>query len=267
MKRISSIALVSILGVSLSSCTYMKEFGAKRKELDEAKTSIKVEAKGQEAEKEEEDPLAKAIEDADKIEREQDIVGLIAPTNPEVRVRGSVRGRSDPFATVAVRPQIEVEQEEVEEERTNNRRVRGNRQRNVETASNPVSRPRDIVSTPTIEDTRNAVSPTETAENVLVTGLVELGDRIRVIVQAPGEATSRYVDIGQYISNGRVLVKRIESGFSTPRVVLEESGVEVSKAVGEAPTGDEQAILPPPPPASVSWLSNYLAQTNSSATE
>ena len=107
------------------------------------------------------------------------------------------------------------------------------------------------------------------ADNVLVTGLVELGDRVRLIVQAPGEVTSRYVDLGQYISNGKVLVKRVESNFPTPRVVLEQAGVEVVKIVGETNEnstldGDEQASLPAPPPSasgnSISWLSNYLSE-------
>ena len=123
-----------------------------------------------------------------------------------------------------------------------------------------------MASTPTIE-TLDKLSPTELADNVLVTGLVELGDRVRLIVQAPGEVTSRYVDLGQYISNGKVLVKRVESNFPTPRVVLEQAGVEVVKIVGESNEnatldGDEQASLPAPPPSSgnsISWLSNYLS--------
>ena len=117
MKKISFLALISILSLSVSSCSYMKEFGAKRQELeDTSKPAIKVDAKGkdQAAEKAAKDPLAKAVEDAEELKREQDIIGLISPTNPEVRVRGSVRGRPDPFSTVAVKPQIEIEQEKEE---------------------------------------------------------------------------------------------------------------------------------------------------------
>ncbi len=73
----------------------------------------------------------------------------------------------------------------------------------------------------------------ELAENVLITGLIELGDHIKVIVQAPEETSARYVEIGQYLSNGQVLVKRIEPGFPAPTVILEQDGVEVAKVIGE----------------------------------
>ena len=71
------------------------------------------------------------------------------------------------------------------------------------------------------------------AENVVITGLVESSDRIELIVRAPEETSARYVEIGQYLSNGQVLVKRIEHSFPTPVVILEQNGVEVKKPVGE----------------------------------
>lgn len=262
MKKISFLALVSILSLGVSSCSYIKAFSEKRQELDDApQAALKVQAEGQEQAEQEQDPLAEALESSEALTREQDIAGLIVPTNPEARVSSSVRGRTDPFSTVAVKAQIEVEEPKVKVAETSpTRDRRGSRSRDR------VQRPRDITSTPIIDETREIVSPTETADNVLITGLVELGDRIKVIIQAPGEATSRYVDIGQYISNGRVLVKRIESSFPEPTVILEESGREVARVVGQpvAEATEEQAILPPPPPTSgsVSWLSNYLSQVN-----
>ncbi|WP_144871988.1 hypothetical protein [Hyella patelloides] len=258
------LILISILGLSASSCSYFESFSEKRKELEEtSKPTIKIKAKaeGQEEAKEaeEKDPLAKAVEEAEGVKREQDVVGLIASTKPEIRVRGSVRGRQDPFSTVAVKPNIEIEEEVTAED---NSRASQNQGR----SSN--NRPENITSTPTIETLEapeDTVSPTELAEKVLITGLVELGDRIKLIVQAPGEATSRYVDIGQYIANGRVLIKRIESNFPVPTVILEQDGIEVSRLVGQPveEEDEEQAMLPPPPPStatSVSWLSNYLAE-------
>lgn len=72
------------------------------------------------------------------------------------------------------------------------------------------------------------------ARAVEVTGVVQVGNTPRAIIQAPNEATSRYVMAGQRVANGRVLVKRIEANqFPSPVVVLEEHGIEVIKAVGE----------------------------------
>ncbi|UZQ53187.1 hypothetical protein OOK60_11760 [Trichothermofontia sichuanensis B231] len=81
------------------------------------------------------------------------------------------------------------------------------------------------------------------ARAVEVTGVVQVGDVPRAIIQAPNEATSRYVMAGQRVANGRVLVKRIDANqFPGPVVVLEENGIEVIKAVGEGATqGDEGA--------------------------
>jgi len=76
----------------------------------------------------------------------------------------------------------------------------------------------------------------DTAKAVEVTGVVVVGGEPRAIVVAPGDATSRYVSVGQRLSGGKVLVKRIELGDgSEPIVILEENGVEVAKAVGEKP--------------------------------
>jgi len=72
------------------------------------------------------------------------------------------------------------------------------------------------------------------ARAVEVTGVVQVGDIPRAIIQAPNEATSRYVMAGQRVANGQVLVKRIDATqFPGPVVILEENGVEVIKAVGE----------------------------------
>jgi len=88
------------------------------------------------------------------------------------------------------------------------------------------------------------------ARAVQVLGVVQIGSVPHAIVQAPNEPTSRYVRVGQRLSNGEVLVKRIEMG-PEPIVVLEQVGVEVRTAVGggQSPaTGDASttALLPLP---------------------
>ena len=271
MKQISFLVLMTTLGLGISSCSYFESFNEKRKEVEESsKPTIQIKAKAEgKAEEEKEDSLAKAVEEAEAAKREQDIIGLIPSTEPEVRVSNSIRGRQDPFSTIAVQPEIEIEPETPDPVDNDSDR---------ETFNNRATRPDNIDSTPTIETLETPAPPesppTELAQNVLITGLVNLGDRIKLIVQAPQEATSRYVDIGQYISNGQVLVKRIEFNSATPTVILEQSGIEVVKVIGETPTeeSEEQAFLPAPPPmfnnsASASWLSNSLSEKTANSVE
>ncbi|MDX2243361.1 MAG: hypothetical protein NW224_21990 [Leptolyngbyaceae cyanobacterium bins.302] len=78
----------------------------------------------------------------------------------------------------------------------------------------------------------------DAAQAIEVTGVVQVGGTTQAIVQSPDEPSSRYVSVGQRISNGRVLVKRIEMNpGGEPTVFFEQNGVEIAKSVGEkAPT-------------------------------
>jgi hypothetical protein len=73
---------------------------------------------------------------------------------------------------------------------------------------------------------------TKAAEGTKVTGTVEVSGTIYAIISAFDEPTSRYVRAGQMISNGRVLVKRIDTNAEPPIVVLQQNGVEVLRPVG-----------------------------------
>ncbi|MCW6035963.1 hypothetical protein K4A83_06715 [Spirulina subsalsa FACHB-351] len=76
------------------------------------------------------------------------------------------------------------------------------------------------------------------AQAVQVTGVVTVNGETRAILQAPTEK-SRYVRVGDYLANGQVLVKRIEvRGRAQPVVILEELGMEVTRAVGEPPASE-----------------------------
>jgi len=82
---------------------------------------------------------------------------------------------------------------------------------------------------------------TELATGTEVSGVVKVGNETQVIVKVPNEPTSRYVKIGQRLSNGQVLVKRVDlKEGADPIVILEQNGVEVAKAVGEKPPSREQ---------------------------
>ncbi|MBD2328895.1 hypothetical protein [Alkalinema sp. FACHB-956] len=76
-------------------------------------------------------------------------------------------------------------------------------------------------------------SLTELAENVEITGVVQVGDRIMAIAKAPNEVTSRYVQQGDYLSGGQVLLKEIRmQGQGEPIVILQQNGRQVIKSIG-----------------------------------
>ncbi|MEG4576180.1 hypothetical protein QUA56_26445 [Microcoleus sp. N3A4] len=82
---------------------------------------------------------------------------------------------------------------------------------------------------------------TDLATGTEVSGVVKVGNETQVIVRVPNEPTSRYVKVGQRLSNGQVLVKRVDlKQGADPIVILEENGVEVAKAVGEKPASRQQ---------------------------
>ncbi|CAN1209287.1 hypothetical protein TUMEXPCC7403_03625 [Tumidithrix helvetica PCC 7403] len=99
----------------------------------------------------------------------------------------------------------------------------------VLTAPKPVApiNPQIRVATP-----RPLPPRTEEAEAVNVSGTIEMGGTRFAILTSPGDPTSRYVRVGQRIAGGLVLVKRIETSYSTPVVVLQQNGVEVMRPVG-----------------------------------
>ncbi|WP_416676340.1 hypothetical protein [Egbenema bharatensis] len=84
------------------------------------------------------------------------------------------------------------------------------------------------------------------ARAVEVLGVVQIGSTSYAIVNAPNEASSRYVRVGQRLSNGQVVVKRIEMNGPEPAVVFEQFGIEVITSVGEGgvPDPSPAATLP-----------------------
>lgn len=76
-----------------------------------------------------------------------------------------------------------------------------------------------------------APAPLNLARAITINGVVQVGNRVNIIVQVPNEASSRYVSVGDRLAGGRVLVKRVDMGGGEPRVVLEQDGVEVVRMV------------------------------------
>ena len=82
---------------------------------------------------------------------------------------------------------------------------------------------------------------TDIAQAIEISGVVQVGNQIQIIVKVPTEATSRYVKVGQRVANGQVLIKRVEfKRGDDPSVILEQNGVEVTKVVGEKPPQPEK---------------------------
>lgn len=173
--------------------------------------------------------------DLEEVEPVEEIAGLIPATNPEVRVRSSVRGRNDPFSVVTLNPRIEIEQQETPAPQANS-----NDEPDI-TQNLPDRTASDSSFMPVPEPPPNPAL----AQDVVITGLYQANGRTRLIVQAPEEENSRYVEVGDYLSNGRVLVKSIDTSQYPPLVILEQSGIEVAKVIGEDSASEEVSFLPP----------------------
>ena len=233
---------LAIISASVSGCSYFAEFNEARKEIEENTNKpipVEVNASQTSVETVDEEEIAD-LEEA-KAEASQAIAGLIPATNPDTRVRSSVRGRNDPFSVVTLVPKIEIELEEEEPPKpVNNRNNLTNRERNriqQRPNNNRNNNNRNRLSNP-IEKLK-----TELAQKVVISGLYESNGTTKLIVKAPEEDNSRYVEVGQYLSNGRILVKRINRNhFPTPLVILEEAGIEVSKTIGETPEESRNRI-------------------------
>jgi len=245
MNKVVLLILAGTLALLAEGCSFFSDFADARKELENetAKPNpVKVDttaSQAQEAEIEGEE-FADLEEDVQPV---QSIAGLIPATNPDTRVRSIVRGRQDPFSTVTLTPRIDIEaKKEAEQVSSENNRNFNRFNNNNDTVKTTVKTPvnNDDESLPT--SSAELFQPT-LAQEVVISGLYEAGGRTRLIIQAPEESTSRYVEVGQYLSNGKVLVKSIDRDhFPTPKVILEQAGVEVSKIIGESQEDSEDKV-------------------------
>ena len=169
------------------------------------------------------------------------IPGLIQSTNGDERAKQvqasiDVQKGKDPFAGLPPKlqqPRTAVNRQNVPTVSQLPTNPRAARPRTTTTAFNPKTpMPPGSKGIPVIKTLPPLPSAT-LANAVEVSGVVVVGGVAQAIVKAPNEETSRYVRVGQRLSNGQVLVKRIEmNAGSEPIVIFEENGVEVSRAVG-----------------------------------
>ncbi len=193
-------------------------------------------------------PFAKPTVPGVKVALGNKVAGLLQSTDPAERARQVQRGigstGKDPFASVPPIVSFKVPvtplqgtgssgSAPISQTGSGNRPVVENRP--VAPKSNSAALPKPLEKSP-IQALPPLPDPT-LAKAVQVTGVIVVGGVPQAILQAPNEATSRYVQAGQRISNGQVLVKRIEmNNGSDPIVILEQNGVEVARAVGSPAT-------------------------------
>ncbi|MBD1869345.1 hypothetical protein H6F95_18970 [Cyanobacteria bacterium FACHB-471] len=166
---------------------------------------------------------------------------LIGSTDSDQRVQGIQRNRPDPFALLPTSPVIQTPPVVAQAPTTSSGQT-GTRLPNVPSGGGgggggQSSRPGSLAPIPNLVPQRPAPPPrpqADLARLVKVTGVVQIGNTTHAIISAPNEPSSRYVRVGQRLSNGQILVKRIEvNAGSEPIVVLEQNGIEVVRAVGE----------------------------------
>lgn len=173
---------------------------------------------------------------------------LISSTNPDERRREIAGSRSDPFALVPIPPPPAPPETPTAPGAapgtapgTAPGAGRGTPATQRPTATRPgttpprqQTRPGSIL--PPLSPLPTLPQP-DSALGVVITGVVQVNGNSYAIVDAPGEPTSRYVRVGDRLSGGRVLVKRIETQGGEPFVILEENGIEVARIVGDTSGG------------------------------
>ena len=95
----------------------------------------------------------------------------------------------------------------------------------------PISATSSTVPTSPIASDANGVSPLSAAASFEFSGVVQMGDRVNIIVEEP--SGSRYVQIGERVGNGQFLIKSVDfNQGGTPAVILDRGGTESVHWVG-----------------------------------
>ena len=241
MNKVILLVLTGMVALLTQSCSFFSNFADSQKEQEEnAAQPIPVQIDPALTQTEEAEEFADLKEET---EPNQEVAGLIPATNPDIRARTSIRGRQDPFSVVNLTPRIAIKEQEKTKQANSSQNQSSNQNQNnnglssnanFNEASNQNSN--DSVNDNSSNFIPQAPPDSTLAESVIISGLYQGNGGAKLIVKAPEEDTSRYVEVGQYLSNGQILVKSIDLNYSpTPKVILEQSGVEVTKEIGESP--------------------------------
>lgn len=101
-------------------------------------------------------------------------------------------------------------------------------------ALKPMPVPAVIPVEPTLPSAPPSPPPslTDLADAIEISGVVQVGSRVMAIVKAPDEGSARYVQAGDYLAGGKVLLKAIRMGNQgEPTIFLEQNGRTVTKFV------------------------------------
>jgi len=153
------------------------------------------------------------------------VAGLIPATDPDQKRAEINRGRSDPFAPFPLQPNITITV--AEEPPAGTPAATAAAPASASVGNRPTPR-RPIVKAPPPPPPQ----PTE-AEEVQVSGIVQLPTTAMAIVKAPGEATERRVIPGSTLSKGLILVKAIDTNPDNPYIVLEQYGRTITRRLGD----------------------------------
>jgi len=171
-------------------------------------------------------PQPEETQEAAKTENQDrvKVAGLIPPTNSDQRVQTIPRGVANPFNFLSPDPKVEI--------------IQGDTSSGInDTLPLPEPPPQGTLppdgNQETPETAEETTPNTELAKSITVTGVVTLGDTVQVLLRGPKDEFSRYVLVGDYVSGGEVLVKRVEEKDNRKFfVILEQSGVEIRKPIG-----------------------------------
>ncbi len=205
MRKILLTVFLSTLTLSIASCSgeNQSEITKQTSQPNNSNVSKNTSNNKQETEDKKESEIDDTAANRDVLP------GLIAPTDPEQRRQEISKGRQDPFALIPIKPPIITEK--------------------IPTTSNDDQK--------TIDDKTDQPADTKAAqlaEEVFVSGIVRVSGRTQVILKAPNERFTRHVSLGEYVSEGEVLVKAVKLDSNPPVVVLEQSGIEVLKQIGQS---------------------------------
>jgi hypothetical protein len=178
---------------------------------------------------------------------------LINSTNPDQRLRSIQSNRPDPFSLVPTSPDVTI---------TREIRTSGNGQGGSgagssgsgsrRSAGTQAMLPQAIPALPDIPRLPRPLPASlapqpELARAVSVSGVVQIGSVVYAIVDAPDEPSSRYVQVGQRLSNGEIIVRRIDMNGSDSSVILEQAGMQVVRRVGDVPVAPAAPAAPAAP--------------------
>lgn len=159
------------------------------------------------------------------------VAGLIPATDPDQKRAEINRGRSDPFAPFPLQPNITITVAEEPPAGTPSATASAPMGNRLAATPAPMGN-RPTSGGPIVKAPPPPPQPTE-AEEVQVSGIVQLPTTAMAIVKAPGEATERRVIPGSTLSNGLILVKAIDTNPDNPYIVLEQYGRTITRRLGD----------------------------------